>query len=1170
MFNYADGTIYQIGVDQEEWTCFDYEDAVSFNGGGAFNAQYGGVGHDGENIWVAGYQQANIRIYADGVAETRWITLDPEEGSLNPDAEIDIDVIFDATGLFSFDYQADIVFISNDPINPRVTVTVTLSVTGVPLFDIEFEPILNPFENAEDLVFPDTYLAGSTDMVVGVKNGGTEALEIDGFEIDGTDAESFSTDWEEIVLDPDEEYEFTVTFAPEALREDGGMHECTFHMYSNAMNEDLEDNGHVWWNLFGQAQVPPSVYITGNDLEETSEDQWFIHQDILLGDDPINVSFIIGNEEGEGRDNLDWSIDFEEVEQERDANSRSLRGANGAGAPRRDPGEPGDLLGSFNGINQNGAYCSAGGWDTDNEVMWVTNSNNLVAAYSFDDNYENFEEVFSFRTNEWTIFNTWAQGVIYTTADWRGVINRWDQEGNQLDQYQINFSNLDISGDSENGWFFIMQADNFTIHVFDLDGEGGIGNEIGAIANVPGLHNNNTTAGFVWVPEHIGNGGPLWYNVAGAGVYQVDVDLDEWACVENEDAKHFNARLDNYYDGVGHDANNIWAAGNQQGDIRIYDDGVAEIRWIAFEPDEGTVAAGEEQEVTITFNTEGMEENFVSYAADAFIYTNDPQHEVIVIRCELSIGTRLQQYFEFAETNRVHNITIEYLSFLGETVPIGWEIGIFTEDDVLAGAIVWRDDAVTVLPAYGTSGALAGFTNGEPYSFKVYDPAEQAEYDWVRIEISEGPAVWLNNNATTLTLAALPVIEQTIHFVQGWNLISLNIIPIDDFWIVEEGPDPFLMCSPAFYDENEEIWSMIQMKDEAGDFCSPEWDFWGIEVWNLSEGYQFNIDGDREVSWFGAPIGAQADLLGLDAGWNIMAYYPDYNLPCEFIDYDEENNFYVIKEIADRVIIAKDANGDFCVPDWDFSSMSDWEAGQGYQINISEDIDVFNYPVELNNRAAMPVRQARSVGESHWTRPVSTGENMSVLVSSIAGLSIGEGDQIAAFNIDGELVGTGTFVNDKCGIAIWGDRTPADAIEEGMLEGEAFELKLWDADRELVVDLSAGAIKVGNGLEYKKNGFVVLDVKVDETLPTEFNLAQNYPNPFNSTTRMAYEVPEPSKVSIQVFDLTGRYVTTLVNGELHAGRYTAIWEARDVTSGIYIVQMKSANFNAVRKVMLVK
>ncbi|MCF7811731.1 T9SS type A sorting domain-containing protein [bacterium] len=1169
-YNLPGDGIYQIDVDVDEWTCVDNDDAMHFDIG--LNNQFDSPGHDANNIWAAGNEQVTIRIYEDGVAELRWLFLEPAEGELEPNADMDLDATFNAEGLITGEYIAEVIFNSNDPINQRVIVNATLNVQGVPLFDDEKDPILNPFEGAEDIIFPDTYVEGSTEMYLSIKNGGTEALEIEGVEFDGDNANVFSVDEEEFVLDPGEDHDFIVTFSPENLREDGEMHECIMYIYSNAMNEELED-GPAWWNLFGQALTPPSVYITSDDIIETDEDQLFLSVDMLLGDDPLSVPFIIGNEEGEGRDDLNWSVDIEEIEEEeRDASAvqRSLRGINGAVAPRRDPGEPGDQLGSFNGINQQWVYCCAGGWDSDNEVVWVTNSNNQVAAYSFDDEYEDFEEVFSFRTQNWTIYNTWAQGVIYTACDWDQVIYLWDQDGNLLGSYNNFHSTYGLSADSDNGWLFVGQSDgNHSIDVFELDGEGGIVEQIATIDDHAQYHGNDGGMNLLWVPEHVNTGAPLWVNVPGNGIYQVGVNVDDWTCFEYEDAVHFDIGLNDWYDSPGHDGHNIWAAGNERSDIRIFDDGITELQWITFEPDEGSVANGEEQEVNIIFSVEGMEDNFVTYEADAFITTNDPHHEVITIRCELSIGTRLQQYSDFVETNRVHNILIENILFLGETVQTGWEIGIFTEDDELAGGVVWQDDAETVVHAYGASGELDGFTNGESYCFKVYDPAVEEEYDWIRMEITDGPAVWVNNGSSTVSITALPIVEQTVHFDEGWNLISLNIIPIDEFWINEFGPDPFRMCEPTFYNSEEETWSMIQMKDENGDFCATEWDFWDIEYWNLNQGYQFNITEDMDVTWTGAPIDAQADLIDLGNGWNIMAYYPDYSLPCEFIDENNENNFYVLHEIIDRVILAKDVYGDFCSPQYGFSSMSDWEAGQGYQINLSEDIEVFNYPVEIENRAAMPVRKGKATGESHWTRPVSTGENMSVLVNSIKGLSIDEGDQIAAFDADGKLVGAGTFVNGRCGIPVWGDNSSTETVE-GLLEDETFELKLWDADRELILNLSAGTIKVGAGLEYKNNGFVVLDVKVEEALPTEFSLAQNYPNPFNSVTRMAYEVPELSNVSIQVFDIAGRHVTTLVNAERQAGRYTAVWEAHDVSSGIYVVQMKAANFNSVRKVMLVK
>ena len=82
--------------------------------------------------------------------------------------------------------------------------------------------------------------------------------------------------------------------------------------------------------------------------------------------------------------------------------------------------------------------------------------------------------------------------------------------------------------------------------------------------------------------------------------------------------------------------------------------------------------------------------------------------------------------------------------------------------------------------------------------------------------------------------------------------------------------------------------------------------------------------------------------------------------------------------------------------------------------------------------------------------------------------------------------------------------------------------------------------------------------------PSGFCLAANYPNPFNSSTRISYRVERQEPVRLQVFDLTGRWVRTLVDGEFSAGEHVVIWDGRDdrlraVPSGVYFCRMSSAN-----------
>ena len=90
------------------------------------------------------------------------------------------------------------------------------------------------------------------------------------------------------------------------------------------------------------------------------------------------------------------------------------------------------------------------------------------------------------------------------------------------------------------------------------------------------------------------------------------------------------------------------------------------------------------------------------------------------------------------------------------------------------------------------------------------------------------------------------------------------------------------------------------------------------------------------------------------------------------------------------------------------------------------------------------------------------------------------------------------------------------------------------------------------------------------TLPTEYELHTNYPNPFNPTTRIDYSLPFDSKVNIQIFDVLGREVVTLVNDNQRAGYYTVDFNASNLTSGIYYYRMSAGDFTAIKKMVVIK
>ncbi len=103
-------------------------------------------------------------------------------------------------------------------------------------------------------------------------------------------------------------------------------------------------------------------------------------------------------------------------------------------------------------------------------------------------------------------------------------------------------------------------------------------------------------------------------------------------------------------------------------------------------------------------------------------------------------------------------------------------------------------------------------------------------------------------------------------------------------------------------------------------------------------------------------------------------------------------------------------------------------------------------------------------------------------------------------------------------------------------------------------------------------------VEINAGLPKSFALEQNYPNPFNPTTVIAYQLPVASEVKLEVFDILGKKVATLVNGRQAAGAYSYTWNATTVASGVYFYRLQAgatngasnATFVETKKMMLVK
>ncbi len=89
-------------------------------------------------------------------------------------------------------------------------------------------------------------------------------------------------------------------------------------------------------------------------------------------------------------------------------------------------------------------------------------------------------------------------------------------------------------------------------------------------------------------------------------------------------------------------------------------------------------------------------------------------------------------------------------------------------------------------------------------------------------------------------------------------------------------------------------------------------------------------------------------------------------------------------------------------------------------------------------------------------------------------------------------------------------------------------------------------------------------------VPEEFTLDQNYPNPFNPTTVIKYQLPVSSEVRLEVYDMLGRNVATLVNEQVAAGRHTVNFDASNLSSGVYLYRLQAGSQIMTKKLTILK
>jgi len=204
---------------------------------------------------------------------------------------------------------------------------------------------------------------------------------------------------------------------------------------------------------------------------------------------------------------------------------------------------------------------------------------------------------------------------------------------------------------------------------------------------------------------------------------------------------------------------------------------------------------------------------------------------------------------------------------------------------------------------------------------------------------------------------------------------------------------------------------------------------------------------------------------------------------------------------------------------------------------------------------------------------VKTGISHPIILTSLEGM-VNEGDELVAY-AEGEVVGATRITSSDLPIvlAAWGGYHEYGVNLSGYDVGDSIELRLYSLSegRELYVQSALEGSQYGVTPITSGTGVVLSS----DAVPMAYDLMQNYPNPFNPSTSIGFTLPEASHVSLNIYDMTGRLVTTLVEGSLDEGVHMINWDGMDsagelVSAGVYIYALESSDMILTKKMILMK
>jgi len=475
-------------------------------------------------------------------------------------------------------------------------------------------------------------------------------------------------------------------------------------------------------------------------------------------------------------------------------------------------------------------------------------------------------------------------------------------------------------------------------------------------------------------------------------------------------------------------------------------------------------------------------------------------------------------------------------------------IGVFN-GDVCVGGAVWPGGPVDV-PAYGDDGESysAGYlSSGDMPTYKIYDASEDVYYSATPNENFSFSHLGFNN-----VYRMDAGVAQDVELQEGANLVSFYILPEDNS--VENVMAPISDNVSAILSSGQAAQNLEEMGfGWIGSLMSLEYE----------EGYWMIMSGDDELNLEGCDSPLQSLVYDLNVGANLISY-PDPNSMDLSIAIPDNVEGLFSAILGEGGAAMNTENG------W-VGSLTHFSGGSGYWMIVDEDLS-FSYNFSGLGRVEdyseiLPIGSEFNVTQSS-KQAFYFVENIELIDGEIE-----NGDWLLSYNGD-VLTGIRQWKGEMVDIPVMGyakhlindDLFVENGTENYLREGMVPQFKLLKNHSGELVELNGENVPSWEeGAYYTISGLVEV-----ESIPEEFGLEGAYPNPFNPVTTLSFKLPMESQVSLQVYNLQGRLVETLIDGNIDAGYHSVVWNADEHGSGMYFVKMISGDKVSTLKLLLVK